>query len=64
QKAPSVAVTWGWGSCGLMVDLGNNAGASPLQTRPRSRGFSLSVIYLTTSISDKAPSTLAKKVVV
>ncbi|WP_323897932.1 Wadjet anti-phage system protein JetD domain-containing protein, partial [Aeromonas allosaccharophila] len=24
-KAPSVAVTWGWGSCGLMVDLGNNA---------------------------------------
>jgi len=25
QKAPSVTVTWGWGSCGLMVDLGNNA---------------------------------------
>ncbi len=25
QKAPSVTVTWGWGSRGLMVDLGNNA---------------------------------------
>ncbi|WP_043156534.1 hypothetical protein, partial [Aeromonas sp. HZM] len=25
QKAPSVTVTWGWGSCGLMVDLGNSA---------------------------------------
>nr|AVI43708.1 hypothetical protein [Klebsiella pneumoniae] len=25
SKAPSVTVTWGWGSRGLMVDLGNNA---------------------------------------
>ncbi|MDO2438162.1 hypothetical protein Q2T43_18305, partial [Aeromonas veronii] len=25
QKAPSVAVTWGWGSCCFIVDLGNNA---------------------------------------
>jgi hypothetical protein len=25
QKAPSVAVTWGWGRCDLMADLGNNA---------------------------------------
>lgn len=25
QKDPSVAVTWGWGSCVLTADLGNNA---------------------------------------
>lgn len=25
QKAPSVTVTWGWGSCVLTADLGNNA---------------------------------------
>ncbi|WP_323888720.1 sugar transferase, partial [Aeromonas caviae] len=30
QKAPSVTVTWGWGSCGLMVDLGNSAVAIPI----------------------------------
>ncbi|MGL5032011.1 MAG: hypothetical protein ACRC5V_11820, partial [Aeromonas sp.] len=25
KKAPSVAVTWGWGSHELLADLGNNA---------------------------------------
>ncbi|MGL5030579.1 MAG: hypothetical protein ACRC5V_04220, partial [Aeromonas sp.] len=25
KKAPSVAVTWGWGSHDLLADLGNNA---------------------------------------
>ncbi len=25
QKAPSVAVTWGWGRCVLTADLGGNA---------------------------------------
>ncbi|MGS3153272.1 hypothetical protein ACB268_21345, partial [Aeromonas sanarellii] len=25
QKAPSVEVTWGWGSHDLLADLGNNA---------------------------------------
>ncbi|WP_218972403.1 hypothetical protein, partial [Aeromonas caviae] len=30
QKAPSVTVTWGWGSCGLMVDLGNSAATTLL----------------------------------
>ncbi|WP_323886621.1 hypothetical protein, partial [Aeromonas allosaccharophila] len=34
QKAPSVAVTWGWGSCGLMVDLGNNAHGETKNIRP------------------------------
>ncbi|MFQ1760932.1 hypothetical protein ACK37B_18715, partial [Aeromonas veronii] len=26
QKAPSVTVTWGWGSHDCLADLGNNAG--------------------------------------
>ncbi|WP_429033484.1 hypothetical protein, partial [Aeromonas media] len=30
QKAPSVTVTWGWGSCGLIVDLGNSATSSTI----------------------------------
>ncbi|MGL5032166.1 MAG: hypothetical protein ACRC5V_12635, partial [Aeromonas sp.] len=37
KKAPSVAVTWGWGSHDLLADLGNNA---------RSRGRELRLVAL------------------
>jgi hypothetical protein len=30
QKAPSVVVTWGWGSHDLLADLGNNADSNSL----------------------------------
>ncbi|WP_429067880.1 hypothetical protein, partial [Aeromonas veronii] len=35
QKAPSVTVTWGWGSHDFLADLGNNAQLIDIEMPPQ-----------------------------
>ncbi|MFQ1761124.1 hypothetical protein ACK37B_19725, partial [Aeromonas veronii] len=42
-KAPSVTVTWGWGSHDCLADLGNNAAASHKKI-PLRRDFFMAMI--------------------